>query len=50
MARLPGVSSAPPMPCSSRAAMSAWTFGAAAQSGDAAVNRVVPATKMRRRP
>ena len=50
MARLAGVTSAPPMPCSVRAAISAWMPGASAQSTEAAVNHTEPMTKTRRRP
>ncbi len=50
IARLPGVSSAPPTPCSSRAPTSASALGATAQSSDATVNHATPTTNMRRRP
>ena len=42
IARLPGVSSAAPMPCSARAAMSTSAFGAIAHSSDAAANHATP--------
>jgi hypothetical protein len=50
IARLPGVSSAPPMPCSARAATSTSMDGAAAQSKDATANHVTPTMNTRRRP
>ena len=50
MARLPGVSRAPPMPCSARAATSISTFGASPQSAEATANQMVPMMKIRRRP
>lgn len=50
IARLPGVMSAAPMPCSRRAAISNSVLGAAAQSPEAIVNHAAPITKMRRRP
>jgi hypothetical protein len=49
-ARLPGVSSAPPTPCSIRAATRASTFGANPHSTLATANQTVPITKIRRRP
>ena len=49
-ARLPGVRSAPPIPCSTRAAIGRPMLGATPQSTDATANHVVPMTKMRRRP
>jgi hypothetical protein len=45
-----GGSSAPPIPCSSRAKISASALGATAHKSEAAVNQAVPITKMRRRP
>ena len=42
-ARLPGVSSAPPIPCSSRAPISSSAVGATAQSSEATVKRPTPA-------
>ena len=50
IARLPGVSSAPPTPCSARAAMSTATFGASPHSSDAIANQTVPITNILRRP
>ena len=50
IARLPGVSSAPPMPWSARAATSVATFGARPQSADAIANQAVPMMNTRRRP
>src|ERR1019366_8572185 len=50
MARLPGVSSAPPTPCNPRAAMSRPMFGAVAQMSDATANHATPMTKIWRRP
>src|SRR3954452_8495808 len=50
MARLPGVSSAPPMPWSPRAAISTSGLGATPHSNDASANQVVPMTKIRRLP
>ena len=49
-ARLPGVSSAPPTPCSARAATSCPAFWASPQSSEAAANQTTPMTKTRRRP
>jgi hypothetical protein len=50
IARLAGVISAPPTPCTARAAMSQPMPGAAAHSTDARVNQVSPARNTRRRP
>ena len=50
IARLPGVSSAPPMPCKARAATSVSMLGAIPHSSDATANQVTPMTKTRRRP
>ena len=50
IARLPGVSSAPPMPCTARAAINTSMFGAAAQASDAIANQATPSSKIRRRP
>ena len=50
IARLPGVSSAPPTPCSTRAAISTSGFGASPHSSEASANQIVPITKIRRRP
>ena len=50
MARLPGVSSAPPTPCKARAAISTPTFGAIPHSSDATANHTVPMTNTFRRP
>ena len=50
MARLPGVSSAPPMPCSTRAMIRVSGLGARPHSKEAAANHAVPITNTRRRP
>ena len=50
MARLPGVSSAPPMPCTARARTRTSMVGATAHAIDATANSTTPATKTRRRP
>ena len=50
IARLPGVSSAPPTPCSTRAATSTPTLGASPHNSDASVNHTAPIRKIRRRP
>jgi hypothetical protein len=50
MARLPGVSSAPPTPCRARAAISTGAFGARPHSSDATANHTVPSMNIRRRP
>ena len=50
MARLPGVSSAPPTPCRARAAISTSTFGATPHSSDASANHTTPITNTFRRP
>ena len=50
IARLAGVISAPPIPCTARAAMSHPMPGAAAHSTDARVNQPSPARNTRRRP
>src|SRR6185437_582800 len=50
IARLAGVISAPPIPCTARAAMSQPMLGAAAHSTDARVNQLKPARNTRRRP
>jgi hypothetical protein len=50
VARLAGVISAPPIPCTARAAMSQPMLGAAAHSTDAAVNQLSPARNTRRCP
>ncbi len=44
MARLPGVSSAAPTPCRTRAAINQPTVGAAAQAIDANANHPTPST------
>jgi hypothetical protein len=49
-ARLPGVSSAPPTPCSPRASTSVLAPGARPQSADARPNHTAPMTNTRRRP
>ena len=46
----PGVSSAPPMPCSTRAAMRNPAVGATAHSSDAVANHATPTRNTRRRP
>ena len=46
----PGVSSAPPMPCSARAAMSTPMSGASPHSAEASANQITPMRKIRRRP
>ena len=50
MARLAGVSSALPTPCTARARTSTRAFGAAPHTIEATVNHTRPKTKMRRRP
>ncbi len=50
MARLPGVSSAPPTPCRARAAISTPTVGASPHSSDAAANHTMPIMNSFRRP
>ncbi len=50
IARLPGVISAPPTPCSSLAATSISMFGASPHSAEASANQIVPTTNTRRRP
>ena len=50
IARLPGVSSAPPMPCRARATISTPALGATPHSSEATANQTTPVTKMRRRP
>jgi hypothetical protein len=50
IARLPGVSSAPPTPCSIRAPTSTGRFGARPHSSDAEANQATPTMKTRRRP
>ena len=50
IARLPGVSNAPPMPWITRAAIRISVFGATAQSSEARVNQITPSSKIRRRP
>ncbi len=50
IARLPGVSSAAPTPCTARAAMRVSTFGAIPHSSEASANQATPTTKTRRRP
>ena len=49
-ARLPGTSSAAPMPCTARAATSWPTPCAAAQAADASVNTAAPTRNTRLRP
>jgi hypothetical protein len=50
IARLAGVISAPPTPCTARAAMSHPMPGAAAHNTEARVNQPRPARNTRRRP
>ena len=50
MARLPGVSSAAPIPWTSRATMSTSGVGASPQSSEAIANQTTPMTNTRRRP
>ena len=50
IARLPGVSRAPPMPCTTRAAIRTSMLGATAQRADAPTNQITPMLKIRRRP
>ena len=50
MARLPGVSSAPPTPCRARAAISTPTVGASPHSSDATANHTMPIMNSFRRP
>ena len=50
IARLLGTSSAPPIPCTARAAISTPAPGAIAQATDAAVKTATPIAKTRRRP
>src|SRR6202167_6288784 len=50
IARLPGVSSAPPTPCSARAAISSATLGARPAASDARANQTVPMANTLRRP
>ena len=50
IARLPGVSSAPPTPCRARAAISVPAFGASPHSKDASANQTMPIANTRRRP
>ena len=50
MARLPGVSSAPPTPCRARAAISTAASGASPHSSDATANHTMPIWNTFRRP
>ena len=50
IARLPGVSSAPPTPCSAREATRTSALGASPQASEAAANHTTPTTNTRRRP
>jgi hypothetical protein len=50
MASAPGVSSAPPTPCRTRAAISVSMFGASPHSSDATANQLTPTRKIRLRP
>ena len=48
MARLPGTSNAPPMPCAARATIRSLTLCARPQPIDASAKTATPAQKMRR--
>ena len=50
IARLPGVSSAAPMPCTARAAIRTGASGAALHRTEATANHTTPARKIRLRP
>ena len=50
MARLPGVSRAPPIPWTTRATMRNPALGAMPQSAEATANHAMPSENMRRRP
>ncbi len=50
MARLPGVNSAPPIPCTRRAAMRNAGVGAMPQRAEATANQATPMEKTRLRP
>ena len=50
MARLPGVSRAPPMPWRARAAIRASSVGARPHSSEATANQITPITNTLRRP
>ena len=50
MARLPGVNSAPPIPCTRRAAMRKPAVGARPQRAEATANQATPMEKTRLRP
>ena len=50
MARLPGVSSAPPTPCTTRARTRNTAVGATAHSSEPTANTTMPSWKMRLRP
>ena len=50
MASEPGVSSAPPMPCSARAAISTPMSGARPHRAEVIANQVTPMRNTRRRP
>jgi len=50
MARLPGVSSAPPMPCSTLVAMRKSALGANPHAAEASANQTMPSRYTRRRP
>ena len=50
IARLPGVSSAPPTPCTARAPISSAALGATPQTSEATANHTTPARKIRFRP
>jgi hypothetical protein len=49
-ARLPGINSAPPIPCTSRARIKTLPLGARPQPSDATVNITNPTRNTRRRP
>ena len=50
IARLPGVSSAAPMPCTARATISIGAFRATPQMADATANQTTPIRKIFLRP
>ncbi len=50
IARLPGISSAAPIPCRTRAAIRISGVGASPHSSEASANQTVPMTNTRRRP
>jgi len=48
--RVEGMTRAAPTPCTRRAPISTWGFGALPTASDATMNRVIPMRKSRRRP